>query len=834
MTDIFRFILCRMDKSWIHLKDRTSQEYFLGVEKFLNFAFTGKPVEKCPCKKCKNRFFHTKEEIKGHLIWNGFWSTYTQWTVHGEDPLSILEGQSNGNQNDNNVRDDVFGMLHDAMGVQDADCEMVGEQFQECEYENKSDEETKKFMKLLEDAQRPLYEGGELSSLSFLVQLLNIKVMCNMTDKAVTEILNLLHKAFPNATFAKSYYEAKKITSDLGFGYETWDVCKNNCMIYRNEDKDLDKCVICEHPRYKQVNENRGNTGANMSKAKKIPEKQMRYFPLIPRLKRLFMSRHTSSLMKWHSSEEHLDDGVMRHPSDSPAWKAFDEQYPEFASEPRNVRLGLASDGFNPFGNMSSAYSTWPVVLIPYNLPPLLCMKQHNFILSTLIDGPNGPGDKIDVYLQPLIDELKELWTSGVDAYDASSKQTFKLHAALLWTINDFPALANLMVWSTKGRLACPCCNKKTKSRWLKHGKKFCYMGHRRWLERSNKLRRDKLAFDGEQEWDNRPEMLSGAELLMQLNDVETIYKKEDIFSKREREAFEKEELKKSRLAQSREKRKRKAQVSGKGKRGIQSKGSEAEGNVETKKTHNWKKKSIFFELPYWVNNLIRHCLDVMHIEKNMCDNILNTLLGTTKSKDSFKARLDMKIMGIRKSLHPKDGLSGSKKLPQAIFTMSRAEKNIFLKVLKNIRVPDGYASNISRRVDLGEGTISGLKSHDNHILLQQLLPLAIRKALPSKVVKVLIEVTNFFRQLCSKATRKADLEDIQKRIELALCHLEKIFPPAFFDIMVHLPIHLAEEAMIAGPVQFRWMYPIERYVLSLLNFVIIRIISSSLQYIFI
>jgi len=61
---------------------------------------------------------------------------------------------------------------------------------------------------------------------------------------------------------------------------------------------------------------------------------------------------------------------MLRHPADGAGWKHFDREFPQFALDPRNVRLGLASDGFNPFGNMSTAYSMWPVVLVPYNLPP--------------------------------------------------------------------------------------------------------------------------------------------------------------------------------------------------------------------------------------------------------------------------------------------------------------------------------------------------------------------------------------------------------------------------------------------------------------------------------
>jgi hypothetical protein len=100
---------------------------------------------------------------------------------------------------------------------------------------------------------------------------------------------------------------------------------------------------------------------------------------------------------------------VLRHPADGLAWKEFDERYPEFAFGPLNVRLGLSSDGFNPFGNMSTSHSTWPVMLVPYNLPPWMCMKQPSQMLSLIIPGPRLPGMKIDVYLEPLISELKEL-----------------------------------------------------------------------------------------------------------------------------------------------------------------------------------------------------------------------------------------------------------------------------------------------------------------------------------------------------------------------------------------------------------------------------------------
>ncbi|XP_027067562.2 uncharacterized protein [Coffea arabica] len=213
--------------------------------------------------------------------------------------------------------------------------------------------------------------------------------------------------------------------------------------------------------------------------------------------------------MKWHV-EGRTKDGRMRHPADTPIWQSFDYQNPEFAKDSRNIILGLAFDGFNPFKSMNVNHSTWPVVLMPYNLPPWMCMKQPYFMLSLLIPGPCAPGNNIDVYLQALIAELKELWDVGMTTYDASSKENFQMHPALLWTISDFPGYANLSSWSTKGYLACPVCHKHTVSHHLRHGSKQCYMGHRRFLEKEHPYRKDKRHFDRKEEHGVAPARLTG------------------------------------------------------------------------------------------------------------------------------------------------------------------------------------------------------------------------------------------------------------------------------------------------------------------------------------
>ena len=208
----------------------------------------------------------------------------------------------------------------------------------------------------------------------------------------------------------------------------------------------------------------------------------------------------------------------------------------------------------------------------------------------------------------------------------------------------------------------------------------------------------------------------------------------------------------------------------------------------------------------------MRHNLDVMHLEKNVMDNILGTVLNLKDwTKDNYKARLDLVDMGIRSELHLRRKGDDKYMIPPACFHITALEKDGFLQVLQDVKVPDGYASNISRHVNLKERKISGLKSHENHILMQQLLPIALRGSLPSHVTRPLIKLTCFFRKICSKTLTISDIASVEADITVTLCELEKIFPPSFFTAMVHLVMHLATEAKIGGPVQYRWMYPIKR-----------------------
>ncbi|GKE37691.1 hypothetical protein Tco_1461096 [Tanacetum coccineum] len=450
----------------------------------------------------------------------------------------------------------------------------------------------------------------------------------------------------------------------------------------------------------------------------------------------MYMCEKTAKEIRWHE-EGRTKDGKLRHSTDALAWKAFDARYTDFAYDPRSVRLSLASDGFNPFHIMNE----------------------------------KGPGNDIDIYLQPLIHELKLLWAD----------------------------------WSTTGRVACPNYANLTRSNWLKHGRKFCYMGHHRWLEKNHNYRLQKDRFDGTLEEEGPPTQLIGSDILKQVSDGRFKYGKSDNFSKKRTSYGE---------CCSTDTHLHTMEATNE-----ESAFEDTENVIEEDvdgEHQLWKKKSVFFELPYWEYNLLRHNLDVMHIEKNVFDNVLGTLLNLDgKTKDNENSRKDLKKMGIRHELHLINRPNKKAYLTPACYTMTSVEKSNFLQILKNLKIPNGYASNISRGVSLKDRKIINLKSHDGHILMQDILPIALRASMFSRsqtrVVKAISDLCSFFKGLCNKVLDMCKLDKMEHDVVQTLCDLEQLFPPSFFTIMVHLTVHLISEAKLGGPVHYRWMYPVER-----------------------
>ena len=103
---------------------------------------------------------------------------------------------------------------------------------------------------------------------------------------------------------------------------------------------------------------------------------------------------------------------------------------------------------------------------------------------------------------------------------------------------------------------------------------------------------------------------------------------------------------------------------------------------------------------------------------------------------------------------------------------------------------------------------------------MQQLLPMALRSLLPKHVRHAIARLSFFFNTLYKKVVDVSTLDKLQNELVVTLCLLEKYFPPSFFDIMIHLTVHLIREVRLCGPVYFRWMYPFERFMKVLKGYV--------------
>ncbi|XP_009776215.2 uncharacterized protein [Nicotiana sylvestris] len=522
-----------MDKSWIGMPRNTPQ-YFLGVNQFLDFAFNNVAIGdkiKCPCPKCGCRKWKTRNIVFDHLIEKSFPQNYVTWVMHGE--MNVLHNYENVEvtQDALPIENPVELLINEAFGGirhEDVDVgpsQVVGEEEM---IHDMPTSNNKDFFELLRDGRQELYEGSKYSKLEFLLKLYHIKCLSGLSDKGMTMILDLLRDTFKFAKIPHSFYEAKKTINKLCLDYIKIDACPNDCMLYWEDDVNAETCKYCHTSRWKPEKESSKDHEPTTSKKQKKEEKEeackiLRYFPLKPRLQRLFMCSKIAEHMRWHAEDDNKD-GTIRHPRDGEAWKRFNTTFPIFASDPRNVRLGLASDGFNPFGTMNTNYSIWPVVLVPYNLPPWLCVKQPNFILSMIIPGPRTAGNNIDVYLQPLINELNELWSEGVDTFDSSKDEMFRMRTALMWTVSDFPGLDILSGWNTHTGLACPSCNFDAEPCRLCHSRKWCFIGHRRFLGRNHKFRMMRHRFDGNVEERTPPKKLSGSDILQQVKDINVIF----------------------------------------------------------------------------------------------------------------------------------------------------------------------------------------------------------------------------------------------------------------------------------------------------------------------
>jgi hypothetical protein len=188
-----------------------------------------------------------------------------------------------------------------------------------------------------------------------------------------------------------------------------------------------------------------------------------------------------------------------------------------------------------------------------------------------------------------------------------------------------------------------------------------------------------------------------------------------------------------------------------------------------------FRKQSIFFKcLPYWKDLETFHSFDLMHVTKNVFDNIIGTLLDMPrKMKDGLKLHNDLVQFGLRIELHPKLRPNGKHYLPPASYSLTVEEKKEFCQCLCGVRVPRGFSSNISKLVSMKDLSMFGYNSHNYHWMMMVFLPVTIR-AIKQMHMKVLITcLCYFFNTVSQKLIGRKELVNLKAYIIETMCMLE-------------------------------------------------------------
>ena len=506
----------------------------------------------CPCSKCHGGHRRTLKTIDYHREKYGR-DQHIMHSILGGDPPGgfppegIWVHDNRDDDDEENFYDDaesnslfseemdpyhdVQQQMRDAFGVGD----QLREQTVEAELHDDVDDveldDVSAQLELLDElsrqATRPLYDGLNVSIISATIVLVNMAVVHSVPNEYLNELLKYLGTILlPRGNqLPLNYYEAKNIIKKLGLNYKQIHACPNGCILYRKEYEDHSSCPKegCGRSRY-------------MPNSRSSPAKVVRWFPFIPRVLRMFRSPAISKLLRHHIDHPNNDESVMKSVADSPAWKHVTSEHvdPSFALEPRNLRLGLSLDGVNPFPHSNTTHSTWPVLLLIYNLPPYLVTKIFFIQLGILISGKESPtSENIGVFIEPLLEELQLLWT-GVMAQDFLNpvgERLFHLRGILMWTISDYPALGLISGLSTHGYKACVACGPETEGCSAKtgntlndnqkaKGRKIVYGGGRRWTRRHHPYRRD-LSFNGKEERRDTPVRMTGEHTMQCAQDQE-------------------------------------------------------------------------------------------------------------------------------------------------------------------------------------------------------------------------------------------------------------------------------------------------------------------------
>ncbi|KAK9162792.1 hypothetical protein Syun_003694 [Stephania yunnanensis] len=263
-----------MDKSWMQLRNIYWPEYIKGIRDFITIArgvLDKASRTRCPCRSCNNRYYEHIDIVEKLLKKNGMDKNYPQWVHHGENYTTMNNDHAFESDSDDEEEVDGVEDLLEYMNVdfpEEANASYFETfesqtfgflQFREPTIDRATNEESKKFENMFQEAQKSIYSGCEkVSKLDIVIKLFHLKTINLWSNKSFDMLLVLMKDLLPiENTLPKSHYEARTFLRDLGLGYIPIQACVNDCVLFWKANANKCSCPNCGESSYKPVERNK-------------------------------------------------------------------------------------------------------------------------------------------------------------------------------------------------------------------------------------------------------------------------------------------------------------------------------------------------------------------------------------------------------------------------------------------------------------------------------------------------------------------------------------------------------------------------------------------------
>lgn len=568
----------------------------------------------------------------------------------------------------------------------------------------------------------------------------------------------------PDDSLPSTYYEARKLITPFLVKKIKYDVCINDCIVYKNNEilkyADLQKCPKCGEDRF------------SLSKRGNVARRTFVYIPIGPRLARIYGESNLAKIVQCHPGDE-FEGTDMYDIHQSPTWKSLYAADGYFAGNKMGVSLALELDGVNPYHNIGVQYSMTPIMITILNFPRHVRNCFGNIQLLGIIPSAKGNSPyqyQQDAYVDIFVDELLAL--TECTAYSAYHSAPIEVKIKLLLYILDYPGLSKLFHQHGSGSISgCHWC--EVQGEKCNHLDKVIYLSNRSYLQDDDELRNDMFHF---------PKKVIDTSKAPVARNMSA--------DKSYRAAYE--------LAKNK-----------------------SRSNVIATAT-GCKSNYTLTRLPGH-NRVDESKPDACHTVKDVTQNIVNLLTGhninlekiVRKEENDERYHIIDTAGRSRSDIEP----SPSKKRKSDQSSLVKSKVYPFLLTKKELKLADERALSIKPPIGFGLKPSpfftkpGSLKSHDwKQIATQGVLQFCLRGCLSDQCRETLFKFFDCIADLCAECQNSEEIDQMEVKLNKAMACLERDFPVTLQNVTTHLLHHLPESIKLYGPVYSFWMYVFERF----------------------